>query len=242
MATKAPTKTNSQCFVKNICISDVETGIIVFQKVYKWKESSAFFNLGGLIQVFYQFAREVDDGEISCVNFESGRRVSSRLSQESYHSRNQTMQMKSIKTSDLIVSVFYDMQGMEMPTPEEDLKLDVLMNSVLEAFSSAHLESLFERRSTLQQYMDEQNAALDESDTRIVLPFEIFSSTADRLRRQLFPLQDGSFHHKGREPKVLREDVVLDENISVADHVRIQIQNLNSENPAQCPPASPMMY
>jgi len=55
----------SQCFVKNICISDAETGIIVFQKVYKWKESSAFYKLGGLIQVFYQFAREVDDGQIS---------------------------------------------------------------------------------------------------------------------------------------------------------------------------------
>lgn len=234
-------KPNSQCFVKNICISDVDTGIIVFQKVYKWKESSAFFNLGGLIQVFYQFAREVDDGEISCVNFESGRRVSTRLSQESYHSRNQTMQMKSIKTNDLIVSVFYDMQGMEMPTPEEDLKLDVLMHAVLAAFSNEHLQSLIERRPTLQQYMDEQNAALDESDTRIVLPFEVFTTTADRLRKQLFPLQDGSFHHKGREPKVLREDVVLDENIAVAEHVRMHLEYLNSDSAAQSPPASPMI-
>lgn len=37
---------SSRCVVKNICISDVATGIIVFQKVYKWKESSAFYNLG----------------------------------------------------------------------------------------------------------------------------------------------------------------------------------------------------
>jgi hypothetical protein len=33
-------------FVKNVCISDVVTGLIFFQKVYKWKESSAFNNLG----------------------------------------------------------------------------------------------------------------------------------------------------------------------------------------------------
>jgi len=33
-------------FVKNVCISDVATGLIFLQKVYKWKESSAFNNLG----------------------------------------------------------------------------------------------------------------------------------------------------------------------------------------------------
>lgn len=36
--------------------------LIYLQRVYKWKDSSAFSNLGSLIQVFYQFAREVDDG------------------------------------------------------------------------------------------------------------------------------------------------------------------------------------
>jgi hypothetical protein len=223
MEHKRHKKLISQCFVKNICILDIETGIIVFQKVYKWKESSAFFNLGGLIQVFYQFAREVDDGQITCVNFESGRKVTTRLNQDTYHARNQTMQMKSVKTDHIIVSVFFDMQGNEMPTPEEDLKLDVLMYSVLEAFVKDYQHELIERRPTLQQFMDEQNAALEESaDARIVLPFESFGAVADKLRHQLFPLQDG--RHS------TTEDVVLSEALTIAEHVHLQLAGLVTEN------------
>jgi hypothetical protein len=48
--------------INNVCISDVLTGDIIFERVYKWKETSAFSNLGSLIQIFYQFAREIDDG------------------------------------------------------------------------------------------------------------------------------------------------------------------------------------
>ncbi len=48
--------------LKNVCISEVSTGNVLFERVYKWNESSASSNLGSLIQVFYQFAREVDDG------------------------------------------------------------------------------------------------------------------------------------------------------------------------------------
>lgn len=216
---KSEKRVLSQCFVKNICISDAESGIIIFQKVYKWKESSAFFNLGGLIQVFYQFAREVDDGQISCVNFESGRKVTARLNQDQYQARNQTMQMKSIKSKDIIVSVFFDMQGMEMPTWEEDLKLDVLMHSIHQAFVRDYLHRLIEKRPTLQQEIDELSAlANEDADARFALPFDDFASTADQLRRQLFPLQDNT--------DATIEDVVLSEHLTIDEHVHIQIANL----------------
>lgn len=213
------TKAISQCFVKNICISDVETGIIVFQKVYKWKESSAFFNLGGLIQVFYQFAREVDDGQISCVNFESGRKVTTRLNQDQLQSRNQTMQMKSVKTEDIIVSVFFDMQGMDMPTAEEDLKLDVLMHAVQFVFTQDCLDRLKKKRPTLQQEMEEQNEAMEELESRVALPFEDFSFTADQLHHQLFP-----------QPLrgMLQDEVVLDDNLSIEEHVQIQVNTMRT--------------
>jgi hypothetical protein len=213
-------KSASQCYVKNICISDVETGIIVFQKVYKWKESSAFFNLGGLIQVFYQFAREVDDGEISCVNFESGRKINTRLSDQPQASRNQTMQMKSIKTEDIIVSVFFDMQGTDMPTWEEDLKLDVLMHAVKEAFLKDNLLLLRQKRPTLQHEMEEQNQMLanEDTDARLSLPFDEFAAVADQLRHQLFPLQDHWHSDISAD-----EDVILDENISLEEHVQMQL-------------------
>ena len=48
--------------VKNISISDVYTHQIIFQRVYTWKATTAFSNLGNLIESFYQFARTVDDG------------------------------------------------------------------------------------------------------------------------------------------------------------------------------------
>lgn len=50
--------------MKNISISDSPSGQIVFQRVNAWRATSAFSNLGSLVQVFYQFAREVDDGGI----------------------------------------------------------------------------------------------------------------------------------------------------------------------------------
>lgn len=215
-------KAVSQCFVKNICISDVETGIIVFQKVYKWKESSAFFNLGGLIQVFYQFAREVDDGQISCVNFESGRKITTRLNQDQLHSRNQTMQMKSVKSTDIIVSVFFDMQGADMPTPDEDYKLDVLMHAVQYVFTQDYLERLIAKRPKLQQEMEEQNEANEELDSRAPLPFEDFSFIADQLHHQLFPQQAGS---------VLQDDVILDDNFTIEDHVQMQVATMRSFQP-----------
>ena len=46
--------------LRNVCITDTATGNILFERVYK--EEQQFTNLSSLIQVFYQFAREVDDG------------------------------------------------------------------------------------------------------------------------------------------------------------------------------------
>lgn len=48
--------------VKNISISDAVTGHIIYQRVYAWTTSSAFSNLGKLIEGFCKFSREVDDG------------------------------------------------------------------------------------------------------------------------------------------------------------------------------------
>lgn len=48
--------------VKNISISDAKNGHIIFQRVYSWRPTSAFSNLGLLIQGFYQFAKTFDEG------------------------------------------------------------------------------------------------------------------------------------------------------------------------------------
>mmetsp|Transcript_27635 Transcript_27635/g.61190 ORF Transcript_27635/g.61190 Transcript_27635/m.61190 type:complete len:200 (-) Transcript_27635:111-710(-) len=190
----------TQCFVKNICLSDAVTGFIICQRVYKWKESSAFLNLGSLIQVFYQFAREVDDGQISCVNFESGRKANTRLGQDEYQPRNQTMQMKSIKTEDIYVSVFFDMQ--------------VLIHTVRAAFERDHLHILVEKRVSGQLQREiEQMQEEGEQDERVGLPFDAFGGVVDKLQGQLFP----------QYPAV---DVLLSAALSLEEHVTLQLAQL----------------
>lgn len=54
--------------VKNVSISDVFTHQIIFQRVYSWKATTAFSNLGNLIESFYQFSRTVDDGGVRAIS------------------------------------------------------------------------------------------------------------------------------------------------------------------------------
>ena len=93
-----------------------------------------FQSSGGLIKVFFQVANQMDSGEISSVNFEAlkpsprgvssldrnpiKRRTTCRRSSMNQQKKtpnlynpNQTMQMRTVKTPHIIVTVFYDMQG-----------------------------------------------------------------------------------------------------------------------------------
>jgi hypothetical protein len=56
--------------VKHVSIADTATGIVLFEKAYRWVEKAQTSMVGSLVQSFYQFAKEVDDGAISSVNFE----------------------------------------------------------------------------------------------------------------------------------------------------------------------------
>ena len=68
--------------LKNVCVSDVTTGNILFERIYNWSDGAALSNLGALIQVFYQFAREVDDGGMISAQTRTNRFVTvRRLSQ-----------------------------------------------------------------------------------------------------------------------------------------------------------------
>lgn len=60
-------KAQSTGFKKNlkyITVSNSKTGFVVYERVFKWPENTITANLGSLIQSFYQFAREVDDGSM----------------------------------------------------------------------------------------------------------------------------------------------------------------------------------
>lgn len=129
---------------------------------------------------------------------------------------SQTMQMLSLKTKDIIVSVFYDMGGSLVPSAEERQKLNILMQSVKTAFERKYLSELMENRAK------SNNDSVHESQSVRCLPssppptpshrlstpqsvtsvlessnvdsnhtlktFEGFTIIADRLRNQIFPV------------------------------------------------------
>ncbi len=48
--------------VKAVRITDIASGVVIFERLYKWPDSALASNIGSLIQSFFQFAREIDDG------------------------------------------------------------------------------------------------------------------------------------------------------------------------------------
>ncbi|KAJ1443740.1 hypothetical protein B484DRAFT_287957 [Ochromonadaceae sp. CCMP2298] len=81
-----------------------------------------------------------------------------------------------------------DLQGMDMPTPEEVFKLEVLIHTVRAAFERDHLHILVEKRVSGQLQREiEQMQEEGEQDERVGLPFDAFGGVVDKLQGQLFP-------------------------------------------------------
>lgn len=105
---------------------------------------------GNLIQALYQFAQTTDDGQINCVNFESGRMLTTRMrNHDSAQNCNQTMQMMTAKSDEVIVSIFYETNGLDVLPWEDRDKLQVLLYTLLAAFEENYLSDLVMRRPSL---------------------------------------------------------------------------------------------
>lgn len=130
--------------VKNISVSDARNGHIVFQRVYSWKPTSAFSNLGLLIQCFYQFARTFDEGVVTGIDFESAPRDQYRRKRDDIlrDQRGDTMHMLTAKTKNIIVSIFFDMNGAITPSMEEKWAYQVLLHAVKVAFEVKYVQTL----------------------------------------------------------------------------------------------------
>jgi hypothetical protein len=55
-----------------IRITDTFSGTLLFERIFEWPEHTNTSNLGSLVQSFFQFAREVDGGDVESVYFEEG--------------------------------------------------------------------------------------------------------------------------------------------------------------------------
>lgn len=170
---------SSSC-VKNVTVSDALSGQIVFQRVYAWKTASAFSNLGSLIKVFYQFAREVDDGVISKIDFQAQRNTLRRKRDDVLKcKRGDTMQMVTVKTEDVIVSVFFDLDGLLQPSIRLKNCFQILLHALQLAFESNFLPALQEwRSSSSAQYAPSE---IEGESSKTFPAFADFSETVDRL-------------------------------------------------------------
>lgn len=63
---------------------------------------------------------------------------------------SQTMQMLTLKTKDIIVVLFFDMNGLLAPTSEDKQKLVILLHAIKSAFERKFLAELMDSRGRSQ--------------------------------------------------------------------------------------------
>lgn len=145
-----PKKRKKREIIKNICILDAVTGYLLFERKYKWPERVMAPNLSSLIRSFYQFSREVDDGNIASVNFEGGKsrkgKGKDNFKHRSLNTTFDTMQMVCVRSDKIVVSVFYDMHGELVPSSALKEKVTAFVHAVRIAFEESFTIELNEMR------------------------------------------------------------------------------------------------
>ncbi|CAM9533198.1 unnamed protein product, partial [Ectocarpus fasciculatus] len=135
-----------------IRITDRHTGTLLFERIYEWPEHANPSNLGSLVQSFFQFAREVDGGEVESIYFEEGAAgflpSATPRSIGSSEPRALSLQSDSMKLinarSDEVMAVLFH----ECPGPEHggDEVFAQMLNSVVNEFSNGYRTVLTDMR------------------------------------------------------------------------------------------------
>lgn len=195
---------DNDALIRNIIIIDSISGVMLFEKIYRWDEKASTNSLGSLIQSFHQLAREIDDGDIGSVNFES-KSVSSRLQKRSQFSQarersekaRESMKMICSKGDDVIVSVFCDMQGQQSLLPRVTNEVSALIRVLKDQF----LESC---NSIIQEYRPILNNAMSQSDGSI----REIEAMRNQILSRFSLVETGEFAHffpTGNSDLVIRE-------------------------------------
>ena len=53
-----------------LSISDANTGTSMYERRWRWHDGARYEGVGNLVHTLLKFAHEIDDGKLSCVNFE----------------------------------------------------------------------------------------------------------------------------------------------------------------------------
>ncbi|CAN0290891.1 unnamed protein product [Pylaiella littoralis] len=177
-----------------LSVCDKETGVCLFQRVWQWRGDQERPSIGKLVQSFYQFAREVDQGEISCVNFlvksRTHRRVSSsqaarRTRGPSTRSLPDSMQMLCTRNDDIIVAVFFDVKTCVTTSSESQGSVREFLNKVKHSFCETFTGRVASLRPTLKGCAD-GHANQDGVLRSVQDEFVAFKDSVDQIRHLCF--------------------------------------------------------
>ena len=147
--------------LRQIRITDNITGTLLFERIYEWPDQTNTSNLGSLIQSFFQFAREVDGGDVESVYFEEGTAAflpsatpRSIGSGDHRMSSYPTDSMKLIKSrsEEVTVFLFHECLGPEQAHQEV---FNQLVNAASSEFSSEFGTVIANMRSSFSELNDD---------------------------------------------------------------------------------------
>lgn len=192
---KPKKKERRKHLVKLISVAHAGTGVILFEHIYKWPEDTQLTSVGGLAQSFFQFAREVDDGNIVSVHFEGAprnhRRAKTPTSTPSSRSKTtrapNTMKMVTTKDDIIIMTVFYDTKGSLVMSDEVNSRLERLRDGLFDAFSSELGQVVRDNEALILDIADERKTPTDEEIDAMRDLFRSFEISANELREDVFP-------------------------------------------------------
>lgn len=137
-------------------ISEITKGTCVYEYKWKWSIDGHSECVGSLVQTFMQFAREVDTGDVSCVNFtlpfaaqmasrlSSGARLGSTHRKNNSLHRQESIKMLWARNADFVAVLFYD-----------DIDFNATADSVGQSFLEKILQKFTETHGNTVKDRDE---------------------------------------------------------------------------------------
>lgn len=180
--------------LKLIGVSEGSTGVLLYQKVYRWSEGAKPEALGSLVQSFFQFSREIDDGSISCVNFErpmqthaQHRRQVSNSMRRNMRAAAETMQLLCLRDpAGFVVQVFHEIPGTGRTDEQQDRCIRSLLESLRVSFALEYAAKVEELRTLVKEVAAVPGGATEEQLRDIQCNFDGFEETVATLRENAF--------------------------------------------------------
>eukprot|EP00474_Spongospora_subterranea_P010507 CRZ10965.1 hypothetical protein [Spongospora subterranea] len=184
--------------LRRVVIYERASGVCLFSESWgQWKGDQSRGKICGLVQFFYQLAREIEnDGEVSRVTFQESAKIDRPRSSAPFHSRFASLPARASKRSGGTPSMgFTDSHGLNMTCADHEqlvaavfyeddpdvLLMQNLANQVLEKFTEKYqtqidgMASIFDNATKIPDFVVDEDA--------VMAAFLGFSEAIENLRR-----------------------------------------------------------